>query len=105
MTRHTTMLLALLAMSAAVQAAPPGNKDGGISISGDRVSIDFDTKEYDWWQRNCLDISIGDSRLRTDCGKVDGKYRDHYNRSIHGDNNPGQGHNKSKGNNGKGKHN
>ncbi|CAJ1786022.1 hypothetical protein LMBIIBHN_00655 [Aeromonas salmonicida] len=27
---------------------------------------------------------------------MDGKYRDHYNRSIHSGNNPGQGHDKHK---------
>ncbi|UBO73509.1 hypothetical protein [Aeromonas rivuli] len=103
--RHSALLLTLLALSAAAQAAPPSNKDGGVGLSGGAINVDFDTKEYDWWQHNCLDIRIGDSRLKTDCGNMDGKYRDHYNRSVHGDNNPGQGHNKSKGNNGKGKHN
>lgn len=101
--RHSALLLILLALSTTTQAAPPSHKDGGASLSTDLINVDFDTKEYDWWQHNCLDIRIGDSRLKTDCGSMDGKYRDHYNRSIHGDNNPGQGHNKSKGNNGKGK--
>ena len=93
------LLLSLLLVNGAAFAAPPHSKDGdGIRISTDNVklNVDWDDKEYDWWQHNCLDLGIGDSRLKLNCDKVDGKYRDHYNRSIHSGNNPGQGHNKSK---------
>ena len=70
----------------------------GIKITGDdiKINLDWDDKEYDWWQDNCLDLGIGDSRIKLNCDKMDGKYRDHYNRSIHSGNNPGQGHDKQK---------
>ena len=107
---RNTLLLSLLLVQGIAFAAPPTKNSDGLKISGDDIKVDlnWDQKEYDWWQNNCLDIGIGDSRLKLNCDKVDGKYRDHYNRSIHSGNNPGQGHSKhkDKGNgNGKGKKN
>ena len=102
------LLLSLLMAHGIAFAAPPSKNGDGIKISGDgiKINLDWDDKEYDWWQNNCLDLGIGDSRIKLNCNKMDGKYRDHYNRSIHSGNNPGQGHNKQKGNgNGNGKQN
>jgi hypothetical protein len=83
------------------EAAQPSNNNDGI-----KLDINWDQKEYDRRQHNCLDLGIGDSRIQLNCDKVDGKYRDHYNRSIHSGNNPGHGHNKQKSNgNGNGKKN
>lgn len=81
-------------------AAPPAKNNDGVKLSTDDIKLDinWDQKEYDWWQNNCVDLGIGDSRIQLNCDKMDGKYRDHYNRSIHSGNNPGQGHNKQKGN-------
>ncbi|MDM5073011.1 MULTISPECIES: hypothetical protein [Aeromonas] len=106
----TALLLSLLLVHGVAFAAPPSKNNDGVKLSTDDIKLDinWDQKEYDWWQNNCLDLGIGDSRIQLNCDKVDGKYRDHYNRSIHSGNNPGQGHNKQKGNsngNGNGKKN
>ncbi|MEN9533308.1 MAG: hypothetical protein RIQ83_2532 [Pseudomonadota bacterium] len=85
------LLLSLLMAHGIAFAAPPGKNGDGI-----KINLDWDDKEYDWWQNNCLDLGIGDSRIKLNCDKIDGKYRDHYNRSIHSGNNPGQGHDKQK---------
>ncbi|MGE6108288.1 hypothetical protein [Aeromonas sobria] len=100
----TSLLLSLLLAHGAAFAAPPSKHDDGFTFSsGDmKLDIDWDQQEYRWWQNNCLDLGIGDSRVQFNCDQVDGKYRDHYNRSIHSGNNPGQGHNKQK-NHGNGK--
>ncbi|EKB09933.1 hypothetical protein [Aeromonas veronii] len=92
------LLLSLLMAHGIAVAAPPSKNSDGIKISGDeiKINLDWDDKEYDWWQDNCLDLGIGDSRIKLNCDKMDGKYRDHYNRSIHSGNNPGQGHDKQK---------
>ena len=96
------MLLLSLLMTQGTTLAAPSSK------GGDEVNITrhWDDKEYAWWQDNCLDFGIGDSRIKLNCDKLDGKYRDHHNRSIHSGNNPGQGHDKQKDKNkGKGKKN
>ncbi|WP_042011810.1 hypothetical protein [Aeromonas fluvialis] len=85
------LLLSLLMAHGIAVAAPPGKSDDGT-----KINLRWDDKEYDWWQDNCLDLGIGDSRIKLNCDKMDGKYRDHYNRSIHSGNNPGQGHDKKK---------
>jgi len=92
------LLLSLLMAQGVAFAAPPSKNGDDINISGDdiKLNLDWDDKEYDWWQDNCLDLGIGDSRIKLNCDKMDGKYRDHYNRSIHSGNNPGQGHDKYK---------
>ncbi len=64
--------LSLLMAHGIAVAAPPSKNSDGIKISGDDIKINLD------------------------CDKMDGKYRDHYNRSIHSGNNPGQGHDKQK---------
>jgi hypothetical protein len=90
------------------EAAQPSNNNDGIKLATDDIKLDinWDQKEYDRRQHNCLDLGIGDSRIQLNCDKVDGKYRDHYNRSIHSGNNPCHGHNKQKSNgNGNGKKN
>ena len=103
MLNKNALLLSLLMAHGIAFAAPPNKSGDGIKISGDdikisgddiKLNLDWDDKEYDWWQDNCLDLGIGDSRIKLNCDKMDGKYRDHYNRSIHSGNNPGQGHDK-----------
>lgn len=81
----------LLLGSLSVAAAPSKNawKPDG------KPSANWDDREYDWWQHNCLDLSIGDARISlNNCGAYDKKYRDHYNRSVNSGNNPGKGHDK-----------
>ncbi|MEG0009144.1 MAG: hypothetical protein RR721_14195 [Aeromonas sp.] len=98
----TPLLLSLLFVQGIATAAPPHKDDDGIRIDTDnvKVNLDWDDKEYDWWQDNCLSVSTRDSRIQLNCDNMDGKYRDHYNRSIHSGNNPGKGHDKqNKGNN------
>jgi len=96
--RRNILLLSLLTLQGAAHAAPPNKNGDGIQISGDeiKVNLDWDDKEYHWWQANCLDLGSGDSRIKLNCDTMDGKYRDHYNSSIHSGNNPGKGHDKQK---------
>lgn len=93
----TPLLLSLLFVHGAASAAPPHQNDDGIRISTDnvKVNLDWDEKEYQWWQDNCLSVSTRNSRIQLNCDNMDGKYRDHYNRSIHSGNNPGKGHDKN----------
>mgnify|MGYP006202469355 CR=1 FL=1 len=93
MTSRGALLLSLLLVQGMAFAAPPSKHDDDIRISTDqgRVSLDWDDKEYDWWQNNCLNISTRSSSIKLNCDNMDGKYRDHYNRSIHSGNNPGKG--------------
>lgn len=109
MTSRGALLLSLLLVQGMAFAAPPSKHDDDIRISTDqgRVNLDWDDKEYEWWQHNCLDVSTRTSRIQLNCDNMDGKYRDHYNRSIHSGNNPGQGHDKPRnkhGGNGHQKH-
>ena len=116
MINRSALLLSLLMAQGVAFAAPPSKNDD-VRISTDRgqISLDWDDKEYGWWQDNCLNVSTRSSRIKLNCDNMDGKYRDHYNRSIHSGNHPGKGHDKddwdNHGNgknndkgNGKGKH-
>ncbi|MFC3913897.1 hypothetical protein ACFOSS_10520 [Pseudaeromonas sharmana] len=102
MTRMMTALLLVLAsISLGVQAAPNGKSGKGNDKAersqtwqGESKPAGWDDKEYAWWEDNCIDIKIGSVSLKQDCDRVDGKYREHYNRSIHSGNNPGRGHKK-----------
>ena len=96
MMNRSVLLLSLFVVHGSAFAAPPAKNGDDIHISSDdiKINLDWDDKEYDWWQDNCLDIGIGDNQIKLNCDKMDGKYRDHYNRSIHSGNNPGQGHDK-----------
>ncbi|MDW4562688.1 hypothetical protein [Aeromonas rivipollensis] len=99
---RSTLLCALLMAQGVAFAAPPSKNNDDVKISTDRgqISLDWDDKEYGWWQDNCLDVSTRSSRssrssrIKLNCDNMDGKYRDHYNRSIHSGNNPGKGHDK-----------
>lgn len=92
----TPLLLSLLLAHGVAVAAPPSSHGDDIRLSTDRdrIKLDWDDKEYDWWQDNCLDVSTRSSRIKLNCDDMDGKYQDHYNRSIHSGNNPGKGHDK-----------
>ena len=93
---RSTLLCALLMAQGVAFAAPPSKNNDDVRISTDRgqISLDWDDKEYGWWQDNCLNVSTRSSRIKLNCDNMDGKYRDHYNRSIHSGNNPGKGHDK-----------
>ena len=95
---HRSTLLCALLMAQGVAFAAPPSKNDDVRISTDRgqISLDWDDKEYGWWQDNCLNVSTRSSSIKLNCDNMDGKYRDHYNRSIHSGNNPGQGHDKHK---------
>jgi len=97
MINRTALLLSLFIVHGVAFAAPPSKNNDDIKISTDRgqISLDWDDKEYDWWQNNCLNISTRSSSIKLNCDNMDGKYRDHYNRSIHSGNNPGKGHDKN----------
>jgi len=97
MINRTALLLSLLIAHGVASAAPPSKHSDDLKISTERgqISLDWDDKEYDWWQHNCLDVSTRTNRIKLNCDKLDGKYRDHYNRSIHSGNNPGKGHDKN----------
>lgn len=89
------LLLSLFLIQGVAMAAPPRvNDDIRISTDRGQINLNWDDKEYEWWQDNCLDLSTRNSRIKLNCGDIDGKYRDHYNRSIHSGNNPGRGHDK-----------
>lgn len=94
---RSALLLSLLMAQGVAFAAPPSKNNDDVRISTDRgqISLDWDDKEYGWWQDNCLDVSTRSSRIKLNCDNMDGKYRDHYNRSIHSGNNPGKGHDKN----------
>lgn len=94
MNKTATLLLSLLLAHGVAVAAPKHLDSDDINISTDnvRVNLDWDDREYGWWQDNCLNIST--DRVKIDCDKMDSKYRDHYNRSVHSGNNPGKGHDK-----------
>lgn len=95
---RSALLLSLLMVHCIAFAAAPQKESDGINIVGDEIKamLGWDDKEYDWWQHNCLDLGIVESGLKLNCDKIDGKYREHYNRSIHSGNNPGLGHGKQK---------
>ena len=94
---RSALLLSLLMVQGVAFAAPPSKNNDDVRISTDRgqISLDWDDKEYGWWQDNCLNVSTRSSSIKLNCDNMDGKYRDHYNRSIHSGNNPGKGHDKN----------
>lgn len=89
------LLLSLLVFHGAASAAPPHQNGDGIRVTTDNLNLNWDDKEYQWWQDNCLSVSTRNSRIQLNCDNMDGKYREHYNRSIHSGNNPGKGHDKN----------
>ncbi len=94
------MFLAALAFSSASMAGPgPDHKQPHHKPPPPKAHHmpkhhpqKWDEKEYRWWQSNCIHIKIGNTSISTSCQKIDKRYRDHYNRSIHSGNNPGRGH-------------
>ncbi|PJG59567.1 hypothetical protein CUC53_06450 [Aeromonas cavernicola] len=93
---RTSLLLMLILAHGVAFAAPKHHDDENRSRDDIKLDINWDQKEYDWWQSNCLDVGFGDNRIQLNCDKVESKYREHYNRSVHGEHNPGKGHNKHK---------
>ncbi|MBP8038974.1 MAG: hypothetical protein KAY67_00360 [Aeromonadaceae bacterium] len=67
-----------------------------IDSNGIRINTD-DRKQVDEWKQkhrqDCSSLKIGDTTIRSDgCQSKKGKSKE--NRSVHGDNNPGKGHDK-----------
>ena len=60
MINRTALLLSLFIVHGVAFAAPPSKNNDDIKISTDRgqISLDWDDKEYDWWQNNCLNIRV-----------------------------------------------
>lgn len=88
----SSVWMLLLVLSAPVMA--------GISIDSNGIKINTDDEQQvnKWKQKHksdCSSIKIGDVVVKSDgCGDGNGKSKE--NRSVHGDNNPGKGHDKYK---------
>ncbi|QRG77470.1 hypothetical protein [Citrobacter sp. R56] len=87
--KNTALLLSLL-MTA------PALADVSINSDGIRVSMDREDEINEWKNKHkneCSSVTIGGVKVTSD-GCSDGKNKE--NRSVHGDNNPGKGHDKNK---------
>ena len=88
------LLVIVMALSAPTMA--------GISIDSNGIQINTDdTNEVNKWkEKHSQDWSsrkIGDVTIKSDgCANGDSDGKNKQNRSVHGDNNPGKGHDKSK---------
>ncbi len=70
-----------------------------ISIDSNGIRIDTeDNQQVDEWQQkhqeDCSTLKIGDKTLRSEGCDANGQSKE--NRSVHGENNPGKGHDKEK---------
>ncbi|MNE48487.1 hypothetical protein D3C76_1113380 [compost metagenome] len=87
--KHAALLLALLVGSPAW---------AGLQINSNDVRINVDGDEADEWKEkhsdDCSSIAVGDVKVSSE--GCDGKGKNKENSSVHGDNNPGKGHNKAK---------
>lgn len=87
--KHAALLLALLVGSPAW---------AGLQINSNDVRINVDEDDVDEWKDkhddNCSTVEIGNVKVSND--ECDGKNKHKENSSVHGDNNPGKGHNKNK---------
>ena len=72
----------------------------GITLdsNGIRINTDDEQQVNKWKEKHksdCSSIKLGDVVIKSDgCGEGSGKSKE--NRSVHGDNNPGKGHDKYK---------
>ena len=72
----------------------------GITLdsNGIRINTDDEQQVNKWKEKHksdCSSIKLGDVVIKSDgCGEGSGKSKE--NRSVHGDNNPGKGHDKNK---------
>ncbi|VXA77666.1 MULTISPECIES: hypothetical protein [Aeromonas] len=81
MNKTTTMLLSLLLVSGA-PAAQQSQDNGGSTFSVDELSfnLDWDDKQFNWSQTDCLDLETGGA-LPADCNKVRLNLDDQENRN------------------------
>ncbi|WP_239413623.1 hypothetical protein [Aeromonas salmonicida] len=81
MNKTTTMLLSLLLVSG-TPAAQQSQDNGGSTFSVDELSfnLDWDNKQFNWSQTDCLDLGMGDARA-TDCKRVRLNLDDQENRN------------------------
>lgn len=89
--KSTALLLSLL-MTA------PALADVRINADGVRINVDREDEINDWKSKHkneCSSVEIGGVKVTSD-GCSD---KNNGNRSVHGDNNPGKGHDKNKHNN------
>ena len=88
------LLVILVALSAPTMA--------GIAIDSNGIQINTnDSNEVDQWKeqhsQDCSSMKMGDVTIKSDgCANGDSDGKNKQNRSVHGDNNPGKGHDKSK---------
>jgi len=74
----------------------------GISIDSNGIQINTDdSNEVKKWKdkhsQDCSSLKIGDVTIKSDgCANGDSNGKNKENRSVHGDNNPGKGHDKQK---------
>ena len=90
---------ALLLMILSVVSVPTL---AGISIDSNGIQINTDdSNEVQKWKdkhsQDCSSLKIGDVTIKSDgCANGDSNGKNKENRSVHGDNNPGKGHDKQK---------
>lgn len=90
---------ALLLMILSVVSVPTL---AGISIDSNGIQINTnDSNEVQKWKdkhsQDCSSLKIGDVTVNSDgCANGDSDGKNKENRSVHGDNNPGKGHDKQK---------
>ncbi len=90
---------ALLLMILSVVSVPTL---AGISIDSNGIQINTnDSNEVQKWKdkhsQDCSSLKIGDVTVKSDgCANGDSDGKNKENRSVHGDNNPGKGHDKQK---------
>ncbi|MDA8479686.1 hypothetical protein NNO04_13350 [Citrobacter sp. Awk 4] len=86
--KNTALLLSLLMTG-------PALADVSINSNGVRVSMDREDEINEWKNKHkneCSSVTIGGVKVTSDgCSS-----KDKENRSVHGDNNPGKGHDKNK---------
>jgi hypothetical protein len=71
MNSTTTLLLSLLLVSGTSCAAPQYQESSGSEFSVDELkfNLDWDDKQFDWSQRDCLGLGVGET-TPSDCKAV-----------------------------------
>ena len=87
--KHAALLLALLVGSPAWAGLQINSND--VRVNVDRDDVD---ERNDKYEDNCSTVEIGNLKVSNE--ECDGKGKNKENSSVHGDNNPGKGHNKNK---------
>lgn len=89
--KHAALLLALLVGSPAWAGLQINSNDVRINVDGDKAD-----EWKDKYDDECSSIEVGDVKVSSEGCDGKGKNKNKENSSVHGDNNPGKGHNKSK---------